>query len=448
LQKIERLNQRNHYFVRRIQVKKTNNHFEVRFMTKLSTKREPLRMLSLCALFFFIGVVTVHATTYYVATTGSDSNPGTSTSPWRNPQKCTAPPIKAGDTCLVGDGTYTDSDGNGLVVYASGSSVQGTAGAPITIKSLNQYGAKIVLSGSNTHNNEGFHLTRNYYIIDGFDISGGTGSSTTVGNHGIVLTEGTGVIIRNNKIHNIGRTVCSTTTFGFTGLFLGGGGVLTSLTIDNNIFASIGRLRVGESGCGASVAGDHNDHGMYLAGNGGSPGINGVTITRNLCYDTNRGYCLQFYGGSVSNAHVWNNTFADGSPTGVPAGQIMLASTLSTSDFKNNIFYNPLKAPFTIYNLTCSAITIDYTLTNNTDSDLFISNLGKPACVTVGTHNHINTNPGFTNAGSRIYTLAQGSAAINAGTNVGVLVPDGVTDIGAYQFGVSALRPPQNMQIQ
>jgi hypothetical protein len=419
-------------------------------MTKLSIKREPFRMLSLCALFFFIGVATVHAATYYVATTGSDSNHGTSASPWRNPQKCTAPPIQAGDTCLVEDGTYTDVDGNGLVVYAGGSSVQGTAGAPITIMSLNQYGAKIVLSGSNTTNNEGFHLTRNYYIIDGFDISGGTGSSTTVANHGIVLTGGTGVIIRNNKIHNIGRTVCSRSGLGYTGLFVGSG-IITSLTIDSNIFASIGRLRVGESGCAASVPLDQQDHGMYIDGNGGSPGINGVTITRNLCYDTNRGYCIQFFGGAVTNATVWNNTFADGSPTGWPVGQIILGGTLNTADFKNNISHNSVGAPLTVTSaVSCSGITIDYTLTNNTDSDLFTTNHGKPACVTVGTHNHINTSPGFTDAGTRVYTLAPGSAAINAGTNVGVPVQDGATDIGAYEFGDSTTLlplPPQNVQV-
>jgi hypothetical protein len=118
---------------------------------------------------------------------------------------------------------------------------------------------------------------------------------------------------------------------------------------------------------------------------------------------------------------------------------------------KNNISYNPVGAPLTVTpTISCSGIAIDYTLTNNTDSDLFTNNHGKPACVTVGTHNHINTSPGFTDAGTRVYTLAPGSAAINAGTNVGVQVQDGATDIGAYEFEVSTTPlplPPQNVQV-
>src|SRR5215831_3154870 len=99
-------------------------------MVKNSRKLNQLVIFLVSASFFFIfiGAFTVQAATYYVATTGNDLNPGTSASPWRNPQKCTASPVVAGDTCTVADGTYTDVEGNGIVVYASGSSVQGTAG--------------------------------------------------------------------------------------------------------------------------------------------------------------------------------------------------------------------------------------------------------------------------------------------------------------------------------
>ena len=53
-------------------------------MVKISRKRKHLVMLPVCALFFFIGTITVQAATYYVATTGNDSKPGTVSQPFRN----------------------------------------------------------------------------------------------------------------------------------------------------------------------------------------------------------------------------------------------------------------------------------------------------------------------------------------------------------------------------
>ncbi len=47
------------------------------------------------------------ATTYYVATTGSDSNPGTSASPFRT-IKYAYSKVAAGDMILVRPGKYTD----------------------------------------------------------------------------------------------------------------------------------------------------------------------------------------------------------------------------------------------------------------------------------------------------------------------------------------------------
>ena len=49
-----------------------------------------------------------HAATYYVATTGSDSNPGTEAQPWRTVQHA-ADTMVAGDTVYIRGGIYNEN---------------------------------------------------------------------------------------------------------------------------------------------------------------------------------------------------------------------------------------------------------------------------------------------------------------------------------------------------
>ena len=73
------------------------------------------------------------AATYYVATTGSDSNPGTQSAPFRHLSKAALTATQPGDTVIVMDGTY-DNEGvvaPNIVVILSYS---GTAGNPITFR--------------------------------------------------------------------------------------------------------------------------------------------------------------------------------------------------------------------------------------------------------------------------------------------------------------------------
>src|ERR1700683_1016876 len=64
------------------------------------------------------------AATYYVATTGSNSNPGTQSSPWQT-ISFAENNARAGDTVIVSAGTYNED------VTANGS---GSAGAVITFQ--------------------------------------------------------------------------------------------------------------------------------------------------------------------------------------------------------------------------------------------------------------------------------------------------------------------------
>lgn len=94
------------------------------------------------------------AATYYVATTGNDSNAGTLSSPFRTVQKGLNT-LQPGDTCIIRGGTYNEA----LVMGQSGTST-----APITIVNytgetitINSGSSKALRTGGNKH----------YYTIDG-----------------------------------------------------------------------------------------------------------------------------------------------------------------------------------------------------------------------------------------------------------------------------------------
>ena len=92
------------------------------------------------------------AVTYYVASSGSDSNPGSQSEPWGTVQKG-IDSAQAGDNILVGEGTYDEV----LVTARSGASDQ-----------------RIVLDGQGLATIERITLKHSYITLKGFRISGNT----------------------------------------------------------------------------------------------------------------------------------------------------------------------------------------------------------------------------------------------------------------------------------
>ncbi|WP_374089775.1 choice-of-anchor Q domain-containing protein [Methylomicrobium lacus] len=90
------------------------------------------------------------ATTYYVSTSGSDSNSGTQSQPWRSITKA-ATTMRAGDTAIVSAGTYNEA----VTTNSSGAS-----GSKITFRA----------SGSVTVTG-GFAIKHAYNTVDGFSIN-------------------------------------------------------------------------------------------------------------------------------------------------------------------------------------------------------------------------------------------------------------------------------------
>lgn len=396
------------------------------------------------------------ATTYYVGTSGNDSNAGTIGSRWRNPQKCAQPPVTAGDTCFVGDGTYTAAEAGStafvIQISTAKGSATGTALNPITIKSENWNGAKLVQPTRNAQA-VAIYVSKEYYVIEGFEIdgSGVTYDNGTNASHAGIGAYTSNVIIRQNYIHDIARTQCSDSSFGNAGLFTNPGA--SNILIEKNRIHTIGRLRNGESGC--VTARFQHDHGIYITW--GSD----ITVRNNLVYDTNRGYPMNIYSASNSvhtRYKIYNNTFAGRSPTGAPSGHIIIGGTWVNGEIRNNLFFQPdpdlIIQQFNLnFAVTSSGNTISH---NRTNLDIpgadFLFGTTTPTGFT-SSSNTENTALGFAGAAcsqsdggceATDFTLGSGSAAIGAGTNVGILCNAGC-DQGAFQtFNFASCQVPNS----
>ncbi len=145
-------------------------------------------MKKVVLLFFAIIIyISVNAqTTYYVSTTGSDSDVGTSSAPFATWQKAISK-VSAGDTIIIREGTYypgADTDNGKLPhygVYING--IDGTVSAHITLKSERE-GVRPVLDCSNldsSSTNRGLVINySDYWNIIGVDITGVNQVNTSV----------------------------------------------------------------------------------------------------------------------------------------------------------------------------------------------------------------------------------------------------------------------------
>jgi hypothetical protein len=406
-------------------------------MTRTLGHHKHLFCLALCTLSYLLGAVLAQATTYYVSQTGNDRNAGTSESlPFGTIQKC-VDVVAAGDTCTVADGTYTDpdlTDRNNLVAYIRGPINQnGTIDKPITLKSTNQHGAKIIIpSMSVTGGNVGIGVARSYWNIDGFDISGGNGVTGTQ-NTSIagVAVYAVGTVIRNNQFHNIGEAVCTLAANGFAGVFVAPAS--SNTRIDNNIFHTIGRMNsLDGTGCSRSIS-SANDHGIYAQ----AP-FTGLTIERNVFYNIVKGWPIHIYnatGSTANNINIYNNTFADKSKGGEagPAGHVLLAHGMYDVSIINNISYNAYRGMVQCSNLIGTNIVVDHNLSDTGIKTVEVC----PGGVTFS-NNLTSTVPGFTDALTHDYRLAAGSVAIDRGMKIpGMTYAGSGPDIGAYEYDIS-----------
>jgi hypothetical protein len=365
------------------------------------------------------------AATYYIGTTGSDSNAGTQSAPFRHLSKGAAV-ARAGDTVIVLDGTY-DNEGVVSPGYVVTLYYSGTAGNPITFKAQNR--GKVILDAMNTATGTSCNGAYSYFnlynasfiVIQGFVIQRGCNEAIHSNDSAHDIT------IRWNEIRNIANHT-ATDQIGRDGIYINSSQY--NFTFDGNVWHDIGRTD--------GITPMHFDHGIYSH-------AQNTTVINNVFYNMNRGWSIQLADGA-SNWLIANNTFAFQNASG-EAGQIMFWGNNPNITVRNNIFYNPAGYATTRYAATMSGCSMDHNLVYGA------SGMISDATGCTQSTNQIGANPQFVNASSAPFDFhaKAGAPGIDAGVNQSAVVYDfdgtsrpqgSSTDQGAYEYGSAQAPPP------
>ncbi|MCI0472897.1 MAG: right-handed parallel beta-helix repeat-containing protein, partial [Ignavibacteria bacterium] len=313
------------------------------------------------AVFFFIFFVplvfagSVSAATYYVSTTGSDTNPGTLSQPWKTIQKSSNTMV-AGDTAYVRKGIYKEN----VNIRNSG-----VSGAYITYSA---YPGEIPIVDA-TGLSSGFFIGNKKYVeIRGFEIinayvSGVTSSGMRIGegsqyitisgnnihhnfNNGIAVSAGsaraTNLLFEGNNIHNNGLAQSDQGSgHGIIFYFSGDGSTIRNNTLHENGGPYNGTTGLTDWASGIelnntkSVLVEGNDiygnekYGVDLCG-----GTTGVTVMNNSIHH-NYTAGISLNNASVGNVIVKNKIFENVQSNDWGAG-IFITGDLGNNKIINN----------------------------------------------------------------------------------------------------------------
>jgi len=391
------------------------------------------------------------ATTYYVAKTGNDGNPGTEAEPWLTVGK-SVKILAAGDTLWIKAGTYDEP----LVNFGYNA---GTAAAPIVIKGYD---------GWNSIVQAPIKVCRAHFIVESlkivldttcgvsqafkFDSQGGKrGDSGVIRNCELTQTERYshytngvnvgnmhGSVIDSNTIHGFGQRDA---TVGY-GMYVEASGT----TVTNNTVYDI------------------SSYGLHVYSDGRP--IDSCEIAYNLIYDTHGGMIV---AGSYNNIHhniVYSSSFR---------GVYLWRSDGHDNEVSNNVIYNSAffalnlagnGAVNTVRNNICigakaiatesgNPSTFDYNCYFPANAAFWYSgsNWGLATWqATSGQDAHsIEANPCVADTGAHDFRLSDSSPCIDAGDPTtpprydieGITAPqDAAVDIGAYEFCQTGVKTP------
>jgi hypothetical protein len=395
----------------------------------------------------------VHAqgSTFFVATTGSDSNPGSASAPWRTIQFATSQ-LSAGATLNIRGGTYNEA----IVITSSNASGTSFSNA-ITVTAYNNETVnvnKISVTGA-----------RRYWIFNGLTVHNTSINDDTI-NVGGGETPGAGSgFIKFTNVEVIGYT-----------------GPLSST-------GSCVQFSVGSQGSNQFIGGKvHNcdwpappqrnaSHGFYIS----SPNnlIQGTEI-----YNYAQ-YAFHIYSGNNNNTTVNGNYIHDGGTSSYLSGPMLISGNsnlVMNNIFANNangiIFFDYGGTPTgnraynnSVYrsgngNVACGSncypaiyvgmSQVNADVRNNIVFGNLISSVGNSGSGT-GLGTNMASDPGYLNAPGGNFRLGATSPAIDVGTALSVVTVDfaGVSrpqgagyDIGAFEYvAMTKPRSPQDVHV-
>ncbi|MBB2753132.1 UNVERIFIED_ORG: hypothetical protein GGI57_003842 [Rhizobium aethiopicum] len=397
-------------------------------------------------------------TTYYVATTGSDSGNGSASSPFRTISDAMASNLKPGDEVVVKAGTYNES-----INIDKG----GSAAGDITLRS-EVPGAALIRPPAGSWN--AISVNANHVVIDGFDIGGATGD-------GIEANSVHHIQILNNTVHGSGEsgiqfnqsdfiriegneTYNNASSGWFSGISIYQNRNITGDTSTDG-YRTIVRNNVSHDN--VTKSGAHTDgNGIIIddfqsTQTSGYPNYTYKTLVDNNLVYGNGGKGVQVTWSdsvTVSNNTAYHNN-QDPQNTGTWRGE------LSNSASSNNTWVNNIAVADPSLNKNNTAI--DNTSTdsysnknvvwannvtyNGTAGQASVKTDGGNAMPSAADGNKLGVDPKFAGAASDNFHLGSGSSAIDGGTSkygVGSIDLDGharvvgTVDIGAYESGSSS----------
>jgi len=360
--------------------------------------------------------------TYYVATTGKDSNGGTSQAPWATIQQA-ANTVKPGDTVIVEPGKYTVSY-TGISTTTSG-----TAAAPITFESQTKWGAQLYNPGNDNDNQQDVWTNSgDYNIINGFDISG-NGANEDVW-CGILDMGGSHCQFINNYVHDIALP---------NNLTSGGLGGIAEYTetpvAGHNLISGNYCTRIGTPGGGNLWHGIYAELPYDVISNNVCVGNMSIGITDGY-YSTNETIVDNTCLGN-GNGGIW----IGGDNVG-PEDYDVIANNICANNGGNGIYEDTDPGDGGVFGSHNQYLNnCVYGNTDGTIADSY-GDIVAPYGTVSGT---VTGNPMFVNYksdGTGNYQLSAGTSCIGVGTStdmpttdfLGVARPSvGPYDIGAYQ---------------
>lgn len=396
----------------------------------------------LSILSIFGGITGADATTYYVATSGSDTGAGTLAQPFRSIAKGMSI-MAAGDTLYIRAGTYNEkinSNSQTIPVGTSWGDAPIISGYPGETVVLAVGGASELINLPHAYIQ---YVSFENLVLDGLSTTDNVISLGSSGAHHVrfkncevknaghigVFFHGSFNIFTGGQVHHIGNvSIFPRPTNRHYGFYVGGSDNLIEYTRIHH----------------TNDYGIHNYHGINLSSrnvyrnltmhetsllyDAGAAIIasrsDSVLIYNNILYG-NTGHGI-LAGSVASNTRIYNNTVYGGAQTG-----IYVEPGATGTDVRNNIAYG--------------------------NASTQILGLG------VGTNmaNNLITNPRFVNPTAFDFNIQSGSPAIDAGVTLSLVQVDfkstprpqgGAYDIGAFEVGGSTdtvpPSPPKNVALQ